>query len=140
MDDRCNRLSERQRKYLRLVFQHQNSQQIAFETGVSARAVDKQLLLAKNLIGANTRFEAARMFAEYEAAKDGFYPESAAPDRPAFWPLPRPLPTASLRTNVLDWRQVLAWGAIIAIATPIAITVASMVIVSLAILFNTRAL
>ncbi|WP_375380256.1 hypothetical protein [uncultured Sphingomonas sp.] len=66
-DDRFDRLSERQRDYLRQVFQHRNSQEIAFASGVSARAVDKQLLLAKDIIGANTRFEAARLFAEYEA-------------------------------------------------------------------------
>lgn len=44
--ERIGRLSERQREYLRQVFQHRNSQEIAFVAGVSSRAVDKQLLLS----------------------------------------------------------------------------------------------
>ena len=137
MDDvRFTRLSDRQRDYLRQVFQHRNSQEIAFKTGVSARAVDKQLLLAKDLIGATSRFEAARLFAQFEAGVEGFYPASVAPSRPAFWPLPWPLPTELRATNSLTWQQVLAWGTIIAIATPVAITVAAMVIIALALLFG----
>lgn len=135
-DTRFSRLSPRQRDYLRRVFQHRNSQEIAFELGVSSRAVDKQLLLAKDLIGATSRFEAARLFAEYEAGVEGFYPASVAPSRPAFWPLPLPVPTDAQPVNALTWRQVLAWGMVIAIATPIAITVAAMVIVALALLFG----
>ena len=134
--DRFNRLSERQREYLRQVFQHRNSQEIAFAAGVSSRAVDKQLLLAKDIIGANTRFEAARLFAEHEAGVEGFYPASALPSQQAFWPLSLPVPTEARSTNSLTWQQVLAWGAIIAIAAPIAITVAAMVIIALALLFG----
>ena len=37
------KLSERQRIYLRHVFQHRTSDEIAHLEGVSARAVDKQL-------------------------------------------------------------------------------------------------
>lgn len=135
-DRRFRALSERQRDYLRQVFQHRNSQQIAFDAGVSARAVDKQLLLAKNILGVTSRFEAARLFAEYEAGVEGFYPASVAPSRPPFWPLPMPVPTKARPTSELTWRHVLAWGAIIAIATPVAITVAAMLIVSLALLFG----
>lgn len=129
-------LSERQREYLRLVFQHRNSQEIAFLKGVSARAVDKQLLCAKTIIGATSRFEAARRFAEYEAGVEGFYPASVAPSQRRFWPLPLPVPTRARAENMLGWRQVLAWGVIIAIATPLAITVAAMLIVALALLFG----
>lgn len=135
-DERFARLSERQKDYLRQVFQHRNSQEIAFAAGVSARAVDKQLHLAKNLIGATSRFEAARLFAEHEAGVEGFYPASVAPSRPAFWPLPLPLPTEARSTNSLTWQQVLAWGVIIAIAAPVAITVAAMVIIALAFLLG----
>lgn len=134
--ERFQRLSERQRDYLRQVFQHRNSHEIAFAAGVSARAVDKQLLLAKDIVGGNTRFEAARMFAEYEAGVEGFYPASVAPSRPAFWPLPLPVPTEARSTNTLTWQQVLAWGAIIAIGAPIAITVAAMLIIALGLLFG----
>lgn len=135
-EERFTRLSERQRDYLRQVFQHRNSQEIAFEGKVSSRAVDKQLLLAKDIIGANTRFEAARLFAEYEAGVERFYPASALPSQPAFWPLPLPVPTEARSTNSLTWQQVLAWGAIIAIAAPVAITVAAMVIIAIALLLG----
>ncbi len=134
--ERFDRLTDRQRDYLRLVFQHRNSQEIGFAVGVSARAVDKQLQLAKDIVGTTSRFEAARLFAEHEAGVEGFYPASIAPSRPPFWPLPMPLPTTARPTNSLTWRQVLAWGVIIAIVTPVAITVAAMLIVSLALLFG----
>ncbi|WP_010188533.1 sigma-70 factor [Sphingomonas sp. PAMC 26605] len=134
--ERFTRLSERQRDYLRQVFQHRNSQEIAFAANVSARAVDKQLQLAKDIIGANTRFEAARLFAEYEAGVEHFYPASALPSQRAFWPLPLPVPTKARSTNALTWQQVLAWGVIIAIAAPVAITVAAMVIIALELLFG----
>ena len=134
--DRFERLTDRQKDYLRQVFQHRNSQEIAFANGVSARAVDKQLQLAKDLIGATSRFEAARLFAEYEAGVEGFYPASVAPSRPAFWPLPFPVPTKARPLNTLTWQQVLAWGALIAITAPIAITAAAMLIVALALLIG----
>lgn len=70
------------------------------------------------------------MFAEFEAGVERFYPASIHPSRPEFWPLPMPVPTSSKAFNTLTWKQVLAWGAIIAIATPIALTVAAMVIVA----------
>lgn len=132
--ERFGRLTDRQRDYLRQVFQHRNSQEIAFAAGVSARAVDKQLQLAKDIVGTTSRFEAARLFAEYEAGVEGFYPASVAPSRPAFWPLPMPVPTTARPTNNLTWRQVLAWGVIIAITAPVAITVAAMLIIALALL------
>ena len=136
--ERFSALSDRQRTYLRHVFQHRKSQEIAFLEGVSARAVDKQLLLAKDIIGATSRHDAARAFAEFEAGVEGFYPASIAPSRPAFWPLPLPLPTKAHPLNLLTWKQVLAWGTIIAIVAPIAITVAAMLIVALALLFGTH--
>jgi len=127
---RFENLSDRQRIYLRHVFQHRTSDEIAHLEGVSARAVDKQLLRAKNLLGATSRFEAARIFAEFEAGVEKLYPASVAPSRPEFWPLPMPVPTRAKAINALTWKQVLAWGVIIAIATPIALTVAAMVIVA----------
>ncbi len=135
-DDRFARLSDRQRAYLRQVFQHQTSKQIARQAAVSSRAVDKHLLLAMQTIGTSSRVEAARLFAEYEARVEGFYPASIAPSRPAFWPLPMPVPTGARPLNMLTRQQVLAWGTIIAIATPVAITVAAMVIVALALLLG----
>lgn len=138
MKDRFEKLTSRQRDYLRQVFQHRNSQAIGFAGGVSARAVDKQLQLAKDIIGATSRFEAARLFAEFEAGVEGFYPASVAPSRPPFWPLPIPLPSEARPSNELTWRQVMVWGVIIAIAAPVAITVAAMLIVALALLFGVQ--
>ncbi|QKS00346.1 helix-turn-helix transcriptional regulator [Sphingomonas sp. CL5.1] len=135
-EGRFAKLTERQKRYLRHVFQHRTSDEIAHFERVSARAVDKQLLLAKGALGATSRFEAARMFAEFEAGVERFYPASVAPTRPEFWPLPLPLPTKRAALNILSWRQVLAWGGIIAIATPIALTVAAMVIIALSLLIG----
>ena len=134
--NRFGRLSERQRRYLRYVFQHQTSDQIAHSESVSARAVDKQLQIAKGIIGATSRFEAARQFAAYEAGVERFYPASVAPTRPEFWPLPWPLPTKPTATNTLTWQQVLAWGVILAIVTPAALTMATMVIMALSLLIG----
>jgi DNA-binding CsgD family transcriptional regulator len=133
-DERFARLTDRQRSYLRHVFQHRKSQEIAFLEGVSARAVDKQLLLAKDTLGATSRHEAARLFAEHEAGVERLYPASVDPTDPAFWPLPLPVPTKARPLNQMTWQQVLAWGAIIAIATPIALSVATMLIMALALL------
>lgn len=130
-DDRFDQLSERQKDYLRHVFQHRKSGEIAYLTGTSSRAVDKQLLLAKDLLGAPSRFEAARAFAEHEAGVEGFYPASVAPSRRPFWPLSLPVPTRLEPTNSLSWKQVAAWGMIIAIMTPAAVTLAAMMILAL---------
>lgn len=135
-DERFARLSERQRIYLRQVFQHQTSKQIARRHGVSARAVDKQLRLATQIIGASNRVEAARLFAEHEAGVEGFYPASVAPLRPDFWPLPLPLPSKARPINMLTRKQILAWAMIIAIATPAGITLAAMLIIAIALLLG----
>lgn len=134
--ERFTLLSERQREYLRYVFQHKKSGEIAYLTGVSSRAVDKQLLLAKDIIGATSRFEAARLFAEHEAGVEEFYPASVAPSRRPFWPLPMPVPTKGEPTNTLTWKQVLAWGAIIAIVAPAGITLAATVIIAFTLLLG----
>ena len=130
-DERFAPLSNRQREYLRHVFQHRKSGEIAFLTGASSRAVDKQLLLAKDIIGAPSRFEAARLFAEYEAGVEGFYPASIAPSQRPFWPLSMPVPTKAEPMNTLSWKHVMAWGVIIAIATPAAITIAAAMIIAI---------
>lgn len=135
-EGRFDKLTDRQKAYLRHVFQHRTSDEIAHPEQVSARAVDKQLLLAKDTLGATSRFEAARMFAEFEAGVERFYPASIAPTRPEFWPLPLPVPTKRAALNTLSWRQVLAWGAIIGIATPVALTVAAMVLIALSLLLG----
>jgi hypothetical protein len=125
--ERFTQLSDRQREYLRYVFQHKKSGEIAYLTGA---------LLAKDIIGATSRFEAARLFAEHEAGVEEFYPASVAPSRRPFWPLPMPVPTKGEPTNTLTWKQVLAWGAIIAIVAPAGITLAATVIIALTLLLG----
>lgn len=49
--DRITLPTERQRFYLRLVFQHRSPKEIAAATGSNHRAVDKHLLQANNLMG-----------------------------------------------------------------------------------------
>lgn len=66
------KLSEQQRIYPRYVFRHRMPDEIAHLESASAQAVDKQLVLAKDTLGATSRFKAARMFAELEAAVKRF--------------------------------------------------------------------
>ncbi len=135
-DSTFERLSSRQRDYLRLVFHHYNSHEIAHRVGASPRAVDKQLLLAKNLIGATSRFEAARLFAEHEAGVETLYPANNDPTQSPLRSLPLPLPSEARPTSSLTWQQVLAWGVIVALATPVAVTLGVMLIIALALLLG----
>lgn len=136
--DLFERLTDRQKECLRHVFQHRKSNEIAHLLGTSARAVDKQLMLAKNIIEAQSRFEAACRFAAYEAGVETSYPANSLPIRPSVLPLPLPLPTDVAPTNIMTWQQVAIWGAIIAIATPVGLTVAAMVIVALTVMLGAR--
>lgn len=137
-DDRFDKLTARQRECLRHVFEHRKSHEIAHLVGTSSRVVDKQLMLAKNILGAGSRFEAARLLAHHEAGVESPYPVNILPPRPALWPLPMPVPTDEAPANALTWQQVLAWGTIIAIATPIGLTVAAMVIVALTLMLGMK--
>jgi DNA-binding CsgD family transcriptional regulator len=130
------RLSERQRSYLRLVQQNRNSKEIALIVGGSSRAIDKQLLKANNLLGVATRFDAARMLADYEAGVETFYPANSLPSPVPTFPLPPALPTAETAANMLTWKQVALWSAIISIVTPMGLTVAGMMIVTLTLLLG----
>lgn len=136
--DRFSKLTERQRDCLRHVFEHRKSHEIAHLLGMSARAVDKQLMLAKNIVGASSRFEAARLFAQHEAGVESSYPANILPSAPALWPLPSPVPTDETPASTLTWRQVLIWGGIIAVATPVGLTVAAMVIVALTLMLGMK--
>lgn len=136
--DRFNKLTDRQCECLRHVFEHRKSHEIAHILGTSSRVVDKQLMLAKNIIGAASRFEAARLFAQHEAGVESSSPANIPPPRPAIWPLPMPVPTDEAPANTLNWQQVLAWGAIIAIVTPIGLTVGAMVIVALTLMLGMK--
>jgi DNA-binding CsgD family transcriptional regulator len=134
--DRIGRLSERQRTYLRLVRENHSSKEIALLVNASHRAVDKQLLMANNILGLTDRFASARMLADHEAGVEMLYPANARPSVTPTFPLPSPLPTAEAAANILTWRQIALWTAIIAIATPVGLTVAGMTIVTLGLLLG----
>ncbi|KKC25975.1 helix-turn-helix domain-containing protein [Sphingomonas sp. SRS2] len=60
------KLTDSQRAYLRLVFAHQSSKQIAQTFHISAHTVDKRLKEAMRILGVNSRIEAARILASAE--------------------------------------------------------------------------
>lgn len=65
-NDALDQLTDAQRECLRLVFTHHSSKEIAEIVGVSPSAVDKRLERAVQLLGAPSRFAAARMLAASE--------------------------------------------------------------------------
>lgn len=65
--DPIEQLTEPQRECLRMVLQHHNSKEIALRLGVSPSAVDKRIERAVQVLGATSRFAAARMLADAEA-------------------------------------------------------------------------
>jgi len=62
-DPVLDRLNGGQRDCLRLVLAHLNSKEIARELGVSPHTVDQRLRTAMRILNAQSRFEAARIFA-----------------------------------------------------------------------------
>jgi DNA-binding CsgD family transcriptional regulator len=137
--ERVALLTDRQRSYLRLVLQNRSSKEIAAATGSSHRAVDKQLLKANGVLGVPSRFDAARLLADHDGGVESLLPAITLPSARPTFPLPSPLPTGETTANMLTWKQVVSWGAIIAIVTPIGLTVAAMVIVSLMLLIGLKA-
>jgi DNA-binding CsgD family transcriptional regulator len=61
-----DRLNDGQRDCLRLVLAHLNSKEIARELGVSPHTVDQRLRTAMRILNAQSRFEAARIFAAHD--------------------------------------------------------------------------
>jgi DNA-binding CsgD family transcriptional regulator len=129
IDERIAALTDRQRRFLRLVYDHRNTSEIARITGEpSLPAIDKQISLAASKLGATSRIEAARLLHDHDAGVERSEFRPSELEKPTFLPLPLPVPTASRPKNEMDWRQVLAWGAIIAIGVPTLITVAAMLL------------
>ncbi len=65
-DPEITKLNNGQRDCLRLVCAHLNSKEIGRELNISPHTVDQRLRQAMRIMGANSRFEAARKFAEQE--------------------------------------------------------------------------
>jgi DNA-binding CsgD family transcriptional regulator len=71
MADSFERLTDAQRECLRLVFTHHSTKEMAVLLGISPSAVDKRIERAVQIIGASSRFAAARMLVESEASGGG---------------------------------------------------------------------
>ena len=67
----------------------------------------------------------------FEAGLQRPDPQSSDLRKAALWPLLLPLPTKAAPTNDLNWKQVLAWGGIIAVCCPLLITVAALLVMTL---------
>jgi DNA-binding CsgD family transcriptional regulator len=63
-----SKLNKGQRQCLRLVLAHLNSKEIGRKLDISPHTVDQRLRQAMRTLSTNTRFEAARKFAEHEGA------------------------------------------------------------------------
>ena len=137
-DSRFESLSDRQRRYLRLVADLCTSTEIAYREQSTPKAVDKQLKLACDRLGVSSRIDAARQHRDWEARVEAFYPQGRTNflSRSGIWRLPWPLPSKAKPTNTLSRQQVLAWAAIISIVTPLGLTFAAMVIVAIAVMLG----
>lgn len=93
MDERVALLTEKQRECLRLVWRHRESKEIARALGISSHSVDGRIKTAMRTLGAQDRYEAARLLAQAEAGA-----EAARNDQPLVYgspdvpPVPRPEP------------------------------------------------
>lgn len=131
-------LTERQRTFLRLVREPCSTHEIAFRTGDSPSAIDKQLTLACRKLGVHSRHQAARLFHDYERRVESLDPRGTifSSSRRRFWPLPWPLPSKATPINMMTRQQVMTWAMILAIATPAGITVAAMLVIAIALLLG----
>lgn len=66
-------LNDGQRECLKLVLAHYNSKEIGRKLGISPHTVDQRLRRAIRILGAESRFEAARKFAEMNRS-DSYQP------------------------------------------------------------------
>lgn len=64
--ERIERLTDKQRECLRLVFMHRSSKEIARELGIGVDAVDQRIKTAMRTLDVESRTEAARMLASHE--------------------------------------------------------------------------
>jgi DNA-binding CsgD family transcriptional regulator len=74
ISERVDRLTERQRECLRLVYQHMKSKDISRVVGVSPHTVDMRLRHAIRTLGVNSRIEAARLLAQHEQSRATYQP------------------------------------------------------------------
>lgn len=75
-------LTESERACLRLALSRESSKDIAASVGLTHHTVDKRFKSAIRKLGARSRFEAARMFAGYEAPRAANRAWDQSPDGP----------------------------------------------------------
>ena len=92
---RIDLLTEAQRACLRLVLSHHNSKEIAALLGVSPSAIDKRIERAVQMLRVGSRFEAARLLQQHEAAM-------GAPASPDALPATSPDDRVTMRDDPLD--------------------------------------
>jgi DNA-binding CsgD family transcriptional regulator len=130
------RLTEKQKECLRLVLRRNSSKEIALELGISPHTVDARLKGALKALNTASRFEAARMLAEYEVIhlRGLAYQPPNLPNQPEFGDFPGresnaeqieavnwgwlfPLPTANQPVASFTSAQKLASVLVIVVAT-----------------------
>lgn len=129
--ERFARLTDRQRAMLRWVLLGKTSSEIGREMNVAPSTVDDQMKKAMAKLSVTSRAEAARRLAAFEVGLQRPDPQSPELRQAALFPLPWPVPTRNRPHNDLTGKHVLAWGLIIALGTPLLITVAALLIVTL---------
>jgi DNA-binding CsgD family transcriptional regulator len=77
-DEGIDLLTPRERECLRLVYEHLSSKQIGRRLGISKHTVDTHLDKARQRLGAEDRYDAARRMALYE--RNGGIPIESGPD------------------------------------------------------------
>lgn len=80
MAERLGNLTDKQRECLRLVWLQYDSKRIARELGLKPDAVDGRLKTAARVLGAENRYEAARILAKAETGTDDRRAIYASPD------------------------------------------------------------
>jgi DNA-binding CsgD family transcriptional regulator len=86
--DRINRLTDKQRECLRLVYRHMETKEIARVLGLSPDGVTQRIKTAMKTLGVDRRRDAARILAEAEGL--GSYPPHVHPPRDIA-PAPEPV-------------------------------------------------
>lgn len=81
-----DRVTDKQKECLRLVLRRNSSKEIALELGISSHTVDARLKGALKALGTASRFEAARLLAEYEVThiRGLAYQPPNLPNQPEF--------------------------------------------------------
>ena len=97
MPDPLARLTDAQRACLRLVLTRHSSKEIALTLGISPHSVDKRIERAIQVLGATSRFDAARRVAQSEGTYERFAHDASdiAADRPDGSPKPSVAPVGS---------------------------------------------